>query len=333
MAIVYKLINLVNMKTYIGATTQNLSTRMSSHKHSAFTALKESELYKAIREFGWENFVYNEIEQCGVLSMYEREEYWIKELNTMWPNGYNTESSNLKSSDDRRTFQSEIVKAKKSKAQKLRFSDEKERKRQSLRMKRMFKNQDFKEKHRLSLIDSWTEERRQEYREKIQNNENLINAKGYLISKENCSKSIELFDNETKNVLTFDSAKDACRFLKVSLTTVSQSIYRKSFILKRYLAKYKNDKTTFNELINQIEEKKSESFLNVSLKRQGTTPVNKKEIKLIHPLTKEEIIFKSVTDAAKYLNKQTTNVTHACKEKGRLVGGYLAEYIIIRGTS
>lgn len=327
MAIVYKIINLINMKAYIGVTSKDMDYRMALHKHSAFKLKSKSEFYKSIREFGWNNFAFSEIEHCGILSMYDRERHWIKELNTMWPNGYNTESSHLRSDENNKTFQSEIVKEKKSIAQKIRFSDESERKRQSRRMKKMFKDPENKEKHRQGLINSWTDERREQYRKLGKENKNLINAKGHLLSKKVCSKPIELFDNETKEVHTFESAKDACRFLNVSLTTVSQSIYRGNFISKRYLAKYKKDKRTFNEIIEESELKKADSFLSVSVKRQGRPAVNKRSIKLKHSQTNEVLIFKSVKDAAKHINRQTTNISYACKEKGRVVAGYFAEYI------
>lgn len=322
MATVYKITNLKTNLIYVGATTRDLNYRMALHKHSAFTLKSGSQLYKAMRRYGFKNFTIKSIEECSELNLLIREEYWIKELNTMHPNGYNTESSHL-----RGAIQSDIVKKKKSIAQLERFSDESERKRHSRTMKRMFKDEDVKERHRQGIIDSWTDERREQYSELGKSNHNLINAKGYLKSAEVCSKAVEIFDNETKEVKEYSSAKEACRELGFSESTVSQSIYRKSFIKSRYLAKYKKDKTTFNQLIIEIETDLSERHLKLCAQRQGRVPGNIRPVLLTDVKTGKELEFKTVNDAALFLKRQTTNISHACKVKGRTVGGYYAKYI------
>lgn len=89
--IVYKIENLLNNKIYIGQTITTLNERWSGHKSDA--KRKNTPLYASIRKHHdnlcgvfsisviEENIPYNQLDH--------REIFWIKELNSMYPNGYN----------------------------------------------------------------------------------------------------------------------------------------------------------------------------------------------------------------------------------------------------
>lgn len=68
---------------YIGQTTRTLSIRKIEHKSHAKT--KHFPLYIAINAFGFDNFVFEEINNSS-------EAEAIKQYNTLWPVGYNMES-------------------------------------------------------------------------------------------------------------------------------------------------------------------------------------------------------------------------------------------------
>ncbi len=53
---VYKLINNINSKVYIGITSQDINSRLSGHYTSALNKNENSRLYDAIRKYGKENF-------------------------------------------------------------------------------------------------------------------------------------------------------------------------------------------------------------------------------------------------------------------------------------
>lgn len=83
--IVYKIENFINGKIYVGQTKKSLEKRIEQHKHN-----KKSFIGKAIQEYGFENFRYEAIENCdSAEKLNEREKFWIKELNSKFPNGYN----------------------------------------------------------------------------------------------------------------------------------------------------------------------------------------------------------------------------------------------------
>jgi group I intron endonuclease len=83
---IYKLINDLNDKIYIGSSTyQYLSTRLRCHKNSSKneTGRRDSKLYKYIREKGIEHFQIELIEEytCETKQqLCEREQYWIEQL-------------------------------------------------------------------------------------------------------------------------------------------------------------------------------------------------------------------------------------------------------------
>ena len=87
MAVIYKITNLKNGKIYVGQTRQNLSKRLYQHQRS-----KNIGIDAAIQKYGWENFSAEVIEECPEEMLNEREKFWIAELNSMFPNGYNLTS-------------------------------------------------------------------------------------------------------------------------------------------------------------------------------------------------------------------------------------------------
>lgn len=83
---IYKITNTLNGKMYIGQTN-NYKRRFREHKNFHYSSDEEKILYLAIKKYGLENFSFELIEK--VSNYNEREKFWIKELNTVAPNGYN----------------------------------------------------------------------------------------------------------------------------------------------------------------------------------------------------------------------------------------------------
>ena len=78
--IIYKTINTINNKIYVGKDLYNNPKYMGSGK-----VLKQ-----AFRKYGKENFKKEIIEFCKTENhMNNREKFWIKKLNSFTPNGYN----------------------------------------------------------------------------------------------------------------------------------------------------------------------------------------------------------------------------------------------------
>src|SRR5208282_1612745 len=72
-----------NSKQYIGQTINKIKERYRNHRNGS-----EREVDKAIKEFGWVNIDRYEIE-CPKEFLDEIEDTWIKNFNTLFPNGYN----------------------------------------------------------------------------------------------------------------------------------------------------------------------------------------------------------------------------------------------------
>jgi group I intron endonuclease len=87
MIIIYKILNKVNGKKYIGQTSSLLKYRWNRHlkSNSGCLALKN-----AIVKHGAESFEISIISKCDSPDQANhREEYYIKIFNTLSPNGYN----------------------------------------------------------------------------------------------------------------------------------------------------------------------------------------------------------------------------------------------------
>ena len=88
--IIYLITNKVTGKQYVGQTTRSVKNRWKEHCES------KTCIGNAIKKYGKKSFSKKVIEQCKSLNKLDKKEvHWIKELNTIAPNGYNlTEGGN-----------------------------------------------------------------------------------------------------------------------------------------------------------------------------------------------------------------------------------------------
>lgn len=94
----------INNKFYVGKTYTSEKKRQKQHKYNA-THGTQTPFCFAIRKYGWENIIktYQVLEEVKAENLEElnekliiRENYWIKEKNSLLPNGYNVHLSNHK---------------------------------------------------------------------------------------------------------------------------------------------------------------------------------------------------------------------------------------------
>jgi group I intron endonuclease len=93
---IYRATNTITNKVYIGFTSETLSRRSSGHKRDALLEQSDAKFHKAIRKYGWDNFIFDVIYQakedlppkqshtCKVM-----EDYFINEYNSL-EDGYNS---------------------------------------------------------------------------------------------------------------------------------------------------------------------------------------------------------------------------------------------------
>jgi group I intron endonuclease len=85
--IIYKILNNLNGKVYIGQTVSSLNRRFLQH------CRKDSAIGSAIRKYGKENFSIEEIDGANSLSeLNYLEKHYINTYNSLAPNGYNLSS-------------------------------------------------------------------------------------------------------------------------------------------------------------------------------------------------------------------------------------------------
>lgn len=92
----------INAKYYVGKTFGLERKRKDKHRYEAFTLQKQTPFAKAIRKYGWDMVVsgYSVIETIEADTkdelnrlLIEREAFWIRERNSIAPNGYNVMAS------------------------------------------------------------------------------------------------------------------------------------------------------------------------------------------------------------------------------------------------
>lgn len=88
---IYKIINKINSKVYIGQTARTIEIRWQEHIKSAkydYRADYDTKIHRAMRKYGIKNFSIKKIEECPIEQLHCRERYWINYYNSIY-NGYN----------------------------------------------------------------------------------------------------------------------------------------------------------------------------------------------------------------------------------------------------
>jgi group I intron endonuclease len=88
---IYKITNVINGKIYVGQSI-DIKDRWYQHKYKATDPNElgyNSAIHQAFRKYGIDNFSFEIIEECAPEQLDDREIYWIKQLNSLAPNGYN----------------------------------------------------------------------------------------------------------------------------------------------------------------------------------------------------------------------------------------------------
>ena len=88
MALVYKIVNSINGKLYVGKTSKTLAQRFRAHLSKVRNKVNRH-LYDAMNHHGVEHFSIHLIEEVPDDLVDEREAFWIATLGTRSPNGYN----------------------------------------------------------------------------------------------------------------------------------------------------------------------------------------------------------------------------------------------------
>jgi group I intron endonuclease len=85
---IYKITNLINYKLYIGQTSKTIEDRWKNHCAKARRKVNRH-LYDAMNHYGYDNFKIELLEETDERQANQREVYWIAELKTRHPIGYN----------------------------------------------------------------------------------------------------------------------------------------------------------------------------------------------------------------------------------------------------
>ena len=80
---IYKIINKVNLKTYVGQSIDILRRWSEHRKIDTQYSRATYPLYAAICKYGIDNFDFEIIEICDAKDLNKREKYWIKQLNSL----------------------------------------------------------------------------------------------------------------------------------------------------------------------------------------------------------------------------------------------------------
>ena len=84
---IYSITNKINGKRYIGQSI-NIDNRWKEHIRNIDNPNKNNTIYKALRKYGLENFIFEVLEECTESELDDKEIYWIEYYDS-YNNGYN----------------------------------------------------------------------------------------------------------------------------------------------------------------------------------------------------------------------------------------------------
>lgn len=88
--IIYKVTNLITQEVYIGQTTNTLHNRKTDHIYEAFNRKRTDKFHSALREFGLNNFIWEEVEKSNnFTNLAKKERELILKYDSI-NGGYNT---------------------------------------------------------------------------------------------------------------------------------------------------------------------------------------------------------------------------------------------------
>lgn len=245
---IYLITNKINNKKYVGQSS-NIKERW--YRHSVdYKRLTDKYLYRAMNKYGFENFFFEVLEtDIPIDAIHEREIYWIKQINTKSPNGYNMTdggegSFNRILSDETKEKirnatigkkHSKETRKKQSESTKKRYENSYEREKISLSMKN---NKEAIEKATLNI---------QIYNQSVSKEEKL---KHVSKATESRSKPVIATDlNNPENIMEFKSVREASRwirentsFIKACHTNISKACRGKLDFIYGYKWTFKFDK-------------------------------------------------------------------------------------------
>ena len=86
---IYKITNIQNNKVYIGQTIRPIEQRFYRHLNDALNNILDTHFARAIRKYGKENFIIEEIDIAqNQEELNQKEQYWIRYYNSV-EEGYN----------------------------------------------------------------------------------------------------------------------------------------------------------------------------------------------------------------------------------------------------
>ena len=86
---IYKITNIQNNKVYIGQSIRPINQRFQRHINDALNNILDTHFARAIKKYGKENFVIEEIDTANTQEeLNKKEQYWIKYYDSVI-NGYN----------------------------------------------------------------------------------------------------------------------------------------------------------------------------------------------------------------------------------------------------
>ena len=86
---IYKITNIQNNKVYIGQTIRPIEQRLKRHFNDALNNILDTHFARAIRKYGKENFIIEQIDTAQTQDeLNQKERYWIQYYNSV-NDGYN----------------------------------------------------------------------------------------------------------------------------------------------------------------------------------------------------------------------------------------------------
>lgn len=214
--VIYKITSPSN-KIYIGQSI-NIQKRIKQYKR--LCCLTQKVLYNSLKKYGFDNHIFEIIEECDMSELNIKERYWQEYYNSLAPNGLNSmltetnvkkrvvsKETSLKLSNSKKGYNNPMYKVKKSEEHKNKMS-------------LLMKNRVFTEEWKLKISESKKGNKNSMYGKKmtIETKQLLKNALIEKFSGFNNTRSRIVLDLE--NGIFYYNVKDASMYNNINQNTL-----------------------------------------------------------------------------------------------------------------
>lgn len=344
MGFIYKIINSVNEKIYIGQTKKSIQKRWVAHKHAINSGKGCPLLARAVNAHGEDKFSIELVEECDDDQLNQKEKEYIEQFKCLAPNGYNADAGGKPGGTFKGHKHTLETIARWKETMKDTLESKEYRENISRGLKAYYANPENRVKHSVRMKEVATvtnrskfadrfisEETKQKIRDSVNKYyENRCENPDYMWSENNKQKHSEImtkvngrrvgkFTQDGTIDEEYGSIKEASEKNNVSQNAIWRYLKKKTRSKSGYTWKYMDENS-------EIAERTQNRNVDKVKHKELMTKINGRKVNQYSKEGKIIASFNSIKEASEKTDVTISNISYIVRGKGKTAGGYIWKY-------